>query len=83
MGAFESADVDAFFTQLDQAVSLADPAKVNTFFVSWSLGKPLDKALLEQWLQRLQPYVQTGTVQWKTLPEMYDAYLAWEQTQGR
>jgi hypothetical protein len=48
------------------------------YYIGWSLGSPLDQELLESWLARIQPYVERGQVQWMTLPEMYDAYLAWE-----
>lgn len=78
---FTSADIDAFFQFLEQAIALSEPDRVNIFYVSWSLGGPLDQELLETWLARLQPYLQLGQVAWKTLPEMYDSYVHWEQTQ--
>jgi hypothetical protein len=78
---FTREDIDVFIDELETVVEIADPDQVNTYYVSWSLGSPLDKTLLEEWLQRIQPYVENGKVQWKTLPEMYDAYLQWEQDQ--
>ena len=75
---FEQADVRAMMGVLDQALDLAAPGQVNILYFSWSLGSPLDPLLLEEWLQAVEPYVQAGRVQWKTLPEMYDAYVAWE-----
>ena len=77
---FNAADVDALITELEEAISLAAADQVNTYYLSWSLGSALDKALLEQWLQRVDGYVKTGKVQWKTIPEMVDVYLAWEKT---
>lgn len=48
--------------------------------VWWSLGEQfLDRDLLEEWLGRIQPYVQAGQVKWRTLPEMYEAYVQWER----
>lgn len=76
---FTQEDIDAFIRQLEEALSYVEPDKVNIYYISWSLGKSLDKGLLETWLQRIQPYVQSGRVEWKTLPQMYDAYVAWEQ----
>ncbi len=76
---FSQADIDLFFQELDQAIAIIDPGQVNMYYVGWSLGKALDKDLMEAWLQRIQPYVAAGKVEWKTLPEMYDAYLAWEK----
>lgn len=46
----------------------------------WSIGEQtLDKALVEEWLQALEPYLASGQVEWKTLPEMYEAYRQGEQ----
>ena len=78
---FNQADIDAYIAELEQALLLVDVNRVNTYYMSWSLGSALDKTLLEIWLQRIQPYVKSGKVQWKTLPEMYDAYVAWEKAQ--
>jgi hypothetical protein len=76
---FTSADIDYFIQELDDAIALSEPDQVNIFYLSWSLGSQIDKALLEEWLKRVQPYLQSGQVEWKTLPEMYDAYIQWEQ----
>ncbi|NPV87792.1 MAG: hypothetical protein HPY45_17470 [Anaerolineae bacterium] len=73
---FTQADVDAAIAELEQAIALAQPGRVNTYYLGWSLGKALDENLLENWLERIQRYVAEGSVQWKTLPEMYDAYIA-------
>lgn len=75
---FTEADIDYFFQQLDQAIALSEPGQVNIYYVGWSFGSPLDTQLLEIWLQRIVPYVESGQVEWKTLPEMYDAYIQYE-----
>jgi len=77
---FTTQDIDAFIQQLEEALASSSEDQINIYYVSWSLGSPLDMALLETWLQRIQPYVESGRVQWKTLPEMYDAYVQWEQS---
>ena len=69
---------DAFFGELEQAIALSQPGQVNTYYVSWSLGQPIKLEALESWLQRMDAYVKAGQVEWKTLPEMYDAYIMWE-----
>jgi len=74
------ADIDYFIQEMEQAIALAEPDKVNIYYNSWSLGKALDANMLEEWLKRIAPYVQSGQVQWKTLPEMYDAYVRWEKS---
>ena len=76
---FTVADIDLFQGELDQALELAQPDRVNFYYVGWSLGGALDANLLENWLQRIQPYTERGQVEWVTLPEMYDAYTQWEQ----
>jgi hypothetical protein len=53
---------------------------IKIYYVWWSIGEQiLDKALVEEWLQALEPYLASGQVEWKTLPEMYDAYQHWMQ----
>jgi hypothetical protein len=54
---------------------------VNIYYVGKSIGSPVETEVLEAWLQRIQPYVQSGEVQWMTLPEMYEAYVQWEKSQ--
>jgi hypothetical protein len=76
---YDQADLDAFFSQLDAALALARPDRVNTYYVSWSLGSTLDQAVLEKWLAQLESYVKSGRAKWSTLPEMYDSYVAWEK----
>ena len=66
---------EAFFRELEQAIALAQPGQVNTYYVSWSLGQSIELDVLEAWLQRIDAYVKAGQVEWKTLPEMYDAYV--------
>ena len=76
---FTREDIDIYMNELDEAILMADPNKVNIYYVGWSLGKPLDKEMLEEWLKSIKPYVDNGTVKWATLPEMYDAYIEWEK----
>jgi hypothetical protein len=78
---FKANDVDAVIAELEQMLALVEAGKVNTYYVSWSLGKELDDALLEDFLRRVKPYIDGGRVQWKTLPEMYDLFAAWEKAQ--
>ena len=75
---FTEEDIPAAAVQLEEAIALAEPGKVNIYYLSWSLGSPLDDDLLEAWLKSLQPYVDSGQVQWASLPEMYDAFVTWE-----
>ena len=38
---------------------------------------------MEQWLKMVDKYVDSGQVQWQTIPEMYDDYVQWEIDSGR
>ncbi len=75
---FTQDDLDVFRQQLEEALSYTTPDQVNIYYVAWSFGGALDRELLEAWLKEIQPYVASGRVEWKTLPEMYDAYIRWE-----
>jgi hypothetical protein len=55
------------------------PPELKDRLHPWRANSGIDKKLLEEWLQRLRPYIDSGKVQWKTLPEMYDAYVSWEK----
>ncbi|MBS3752376.1 MAG: hypothetical protein KGY46_03185 [Anaerolineales bacterium] len=53
---------------------------LNIYCLWWSIGEQiLDKALVEECLQAVESYLASGQVEWKTLPEMYEAYRQWEQ----
>ena len=71
---FTMADINALESELNTIFGYMNSNKVYTYYVSWSLGQALDKAVLEKWLQMVNKYVESGKVQWKTIPEMYDAY---------
>ncbi len=73
--------IDAFIAELEEAIALSEPGRVNIYYVGKSIGSPVETEVVEAWLQRIQPYVQSGQVQWMTLPEMYEAYVEWERSQ--
>tara|TARA_Y100000310_G_scaffold330850_1_gene403251 strand:+ start:939 stop:1934 length:996 start_codon:yes stop_codon:yes gene_type:complete len=83
-GTLEDGDVDEFFNQLDQALEFRDPNQINIYYSAWSIGNKLrvteNDDLFNDFFERLQPYIDSGQVEWKTLPEMYDLYLEWEQS---
>lgn len=77
---FDSTDIDYFVQELEKAIALSEPGEINIYYVWWSLGEQLlDRDLLEEWLGRIQPYVQAGQVEWRTLPEIYEAYVQWQR----
>ena len=79
-------DINAFERELKDILKFIESDKSTqpyTYYLSWSLGKALDKQLMEKWLQMVAGYVDSGKVKWQTIPEMYDDYLAWEHATGR
>jgi hypothetical protein len=83
MGDFTESDITAFKVNLDEALSLVDSSKINFIYTAWSLGnlkKGIDDGLLDKWLATVKPYIDAGKVQWKTIPEIYDLYTAWEKS---
>lgn len=72
---FSEEDIAASVEELEEALSLVEPGRINTYYVSWSLGNPLDPALLAEWLAAIQPYVDSGQVQWVSLVDMYELYV--------
>lgn len=71
-------DVDAFVEQLDQFIANMDDDSVNTMYLSWSIGNAIrvQSDVVDLWLEKIDEYVEEGTVEWKTINEMYDYYVA-------
>lgn len=70
-------DIDAYEIFLRDAVSLAEPGKVNVFYTGTSIGAAnINEDLYSDLLARTQAYVDAGLVHWKTLPEIYLEYKA-------
>jgi len=68
------ADIDAWKTILPRVIASSDSKQVNTFYAVWSFGKAVDLETLERWLQLIDEYVQAGSIQWSTIPEMAALY---------
>lgn len=77
---FTQEDVNRAMTELDGAIALLDPAKVNTFYWVWgsfSLSAA-EEPILEAFLTAVDQRIANGKVEWKNVTEMLDAYVAWE-----
>ncbi len=79
---FTQADIDAFLGMLEEALACSSAEEVNVFYVGWSIGGCIGAGMVERLLQAVQPYIDSGHVEWKTIPEMYDAYVEWESAQA-
>ena len=77
MGDMSEEDIEVSIEKIEESLNHIDPNKVNILYFAWSIGDParVKDPLLEQWLQAIQPYIESGQVEWKTLPEIYDAYI--------
>lgn len=73
---FDKKDIDVYMDRLEEALKYVDKKQVNAMYVGWSIGDAkFDEELIDDWMKVLQPYVDSGEVEWKTIPEMYDEYL--------
>ena len=73
---FDAQDIAVWREILPRLVEASDSGKVNTFYAVWSFGKAVDMELLEEWLQLIDGYVQSGNLRWSTIPEMAELYRA-------
>ena len=76
---FNEQDIEALLEHLDRASLRANPERLNTFVIQWSIGRPVDEELLHLLLDGVEPYRADGRVVWSTMPRIYDAYLEWER----
>lgn len=75
-------DVTRALAELDQAITLVDPNKINTFYWvwgSWSLSAQ-EQPILDTFLSEVDKRIAKGQVRWASMSEMYSAYLSWEKT---
>ena len=77
-GEFNQDDLDQYIETLEEALEYSYADEVNMLYVALSIGNGADLEVFEQWLQSIEPYVESGQVEWKSLPEIYDAYVAME-----
>jgi len=73
---FDDADIEEYIKRLDEAITYSEEGKITTLYVGWSIGdSDIDEEMMEKWFDAIEPYIDSGKVKWKTLPEMYDAYI--------
>jgi hypothetical protein len=72
---FDRSDVEEFMSRARKAQAYTSSDRATIFYVTWSLGQALDPGVLEELLVSMDAFTETGRVQWKTLPEAYDAYV--------
>ncbi len=77
--AFNQNDIDTYISLLEESLNYSEADKVNLLYVGLSIGGEIEKEVFEKWLEEIQPYINSGKAKWKTLPEIYDAYIAMEK----
>ncbi|MFQ5571413.1 MAG: hypothetical protein ACE5G0_17180, partial [Rhodothermales bacterium] len=73
-------DLNVLRPDLERAIALRDPDKVNMYYLVLSIGSPYDKEDVRPFLKLVQEYVDKGQVEWSTANKIYSAYTQWERT---
>lgn len=63
---------------IEEALAARQPGKFHSLFFIWSYGSPLEEALLRNFYEGLQPYVEHGEVVWQTMPELIETFEMFE-----
>ena len=75
---FSKDDVDVYIDNLQEAIANAKTDELNMHYVAWSIGDPiLNEEVFDYFFTQIQPYIDSGQVEWKTLPEIYDLYMGY------
>lgn len=76
---YTSEDIDVLVGKVEEALTLVEPGKVNQIYFSLSIGAAdIDRTFYESMFRALQPFVDSGDLEYKTLNEVYHLYLAAE-----
>lgn len=69
-------DIDVLVSKVEEALLAAEPGQVNLIYFSLSIGAPdVDEGFYERMFTALQPFVDSGVLEYKTLNEIYHLYL--------
>ncbi len=71
-------DIQAYLDVMEESLEYSTEDEVNILYLSTSIGSSENTEMLAKWLETVQPYVEQGLVEWKTIPEMYDAFVELE-----
>ncbi len=76
---YSDEDIDVLVSKVEEALGLAEPGKINQIYFSLSIGAAdIDRGFYEKMFTALQPYVDQGVLEYKTLNEIYHLYLITE-----
>jgi hypothetical protein len=73
---YSDEDIDVLVSKVEEALALAEPGKINQIYFSLSIGAAdVDRGFYEKMFEALQPYVDSGALEYKTLNEIYHLSL--------
>ena len=74
---YSEEDIDILIEKVEEAIALSDADKVNIIYFSLSIGAAdVDTGFYTKMFQALQPYVDSGQLEYKTINEMYEQYIS-------
>lgn len=69
-------DIDVLVSKVEEALLVAKPDQVNQIYFSLSIGAvDVDERFYESMFKALQPFVDAGQLEYKSLNEVYHLYL--------
>jgi pimeloyl-ACP methyl ester carboxylesterase len=72
-------DIDVLVSKVEEALALAEPGKINQIYFSLSIGAAdVDEIFYDKLFAALQPFVDAGRLEYKSLNEIYHLYLITE-----
>ena len=70
-------DIRIVLEKVEEALQLAEPGEVNSLYFALSIGSAnIDEAFYTALFEALQPYVDQGVLEYKTMNEMYEEYIS-------
>ena len=73
--AYDKNDIEILLKKIDEALLLSDPSKINILYLSLSIGAAdIDPVFYNSMFEALQPYVNSGQLEYKTMNEMFEEY---------
>ncbi|MFO7929364.1 MAG: hypothetical protein R6U35_06835 [Candidatus Humimicrobiaceae bacterium] len=61
-------DINTYINLLEESLNYSEADKVNLLYMELSIGAKIEKEVFEKWLKEVQPYINSGKAQHKTLP---------------
>jgi hypothetical protein len=83
---FTQEDVDQAIKMIEEALTYSDPNKVNSYYFmvlmhTIKADEENDFILLKDFFERINVYVESGQIEWKTIPEICLEYQEWKDNQ--